>query len=435
MRKVVIASPIETQSGYGQHAREFVSQIFKHKESEWDIKLLSMPWGHTPFTVKISDVWRNNLLPLPLQAQPDIWVQITVPNEFQPVGKFNIGVSAVTEGNICKPEWIDAINRFDIIIVPSIFSKSVFEETAKKANKPIKTTIIVIPEYLELEYEADNRKSGIKIEGIDDIPEKFAFINVGHWLPGQLNHDRKDVSGLINTFFDTYKNTKNPPALILKTSGATYSITDAATIQDKIRQIAELHTGNLPNVYLLHGELSNDEMVALYEHPKVKAMVTFTKGEGFGRPLLEFSTTGKPILAPYYSGQTDFLKKDFICSLPGGQTPIHKSAQSEFLIQGATWYSVDYRFASKMMKEVQKNYKKWSELAKRQRFFAINNFNNKAVSEKYKTLFDVISEQTKDMPMQQALVLPKLTPTVRSTPVQAPAEKPALQLPKLKVVK
>ena len=50
-------------------------------------------------------------------------------------------------------------------------------------------------------------------------------------------------------------------------------------------------------------------MNSFYNHSKIKAMISFAKGEGFGRPLLEFSTTGKPIIAPYYSGQTDFLVK------------------------------------------------------------------------------------------------------------------------------
>jgi glycosyltransferase involved in cell wall biosynthesis len=111
-------------------------------------------------------------------------------------------------------------------------------------------------------------------------------------------------------FFDTFKNKKNQPALLLKTSGATYSVVDRHNIESKINQVRNMFakTDKLPSVYLLHGDLTNKEMNALYNHPKVKAMISFTKAEGFGRPLLEFSSIGKPIIAPHYSGQADFLK-------------------------------------------------------------------------------------------------------------------------------
>ena len=85
MRKVVIASPVATQSGYGHHAREVISQLIEQRSSEWDIKLVSLPWGHTPFTYPISNEWKSKIIPLPLTEQPDLWIQITVPNEFQSI--------------------------------------------------------------------------------------------------------------------------------------------------------------------------------------------------------------------------------------------------------------------------------------------------------------------------------------------------------------
>jgi glycosyltransferase involved in cell wall biosynthesis len=180
---------------------------------------------------------------------------------------------------------------------------------------------------------------------------------------------------LIHCFFNTFKNKKDAPALMLKTSGATYSVTDRMEIETKIELIRDqFPNAKLPAVYLLHGDLTNAEMNALYNHSKIKAMVSFTKAEGFGRPLLEFSTTGKPIIAPHYSGQADFLKKDFICALPGQLTPIHQTAQNPFLIAEAKWFTPDYGYAGKMMQEVLKNYKTWKDLATRQRYFVNTNF-------------------------------------------------------------
>lgn len=408
MRTVVIASPVATQSGYGHHAREVITNIIEQKGNEWDIKLISLPWGHTPFTYPLTPDINKRIIPLPLQSQPDIWVQITVPNEFQAVGKFNIGVTAGTEGDICPEAWIDNLNKMQLIIVPSEFTKQVFENTSKKHNKSITTKIEVIPEYFDEEIYNNKNLIG-RLEVLDQIEETFAFLSTGHWLQGQVGEDRKNISGLVYCFFDTYKNQKNPPALILKTSGATYSITDQLDIESKINQIKN-NFGNckLPNVYLLHGDLTDEEMNLLYNHPKVKAMISFTKAEGFGRPLLEFATTGKPIAAPHYSGQADFLKKDFICEIKGGLTEVHPSAQNDFIIKTSKWFTPDYKYAGKMMQDLQKNYKHWQELAKRQRYFVNTSFTKTAVSSIYEKILNDVESMLTNIPQQLSLNLPKL---------------------------
>jgi len=424
MRSVIIASPVATQSGYGHHAREVIANLIEQRGKEWDIKLLSLPWGHTPFTYPIPQDWNQRIIPLPLTYQPDIWVQITVPNEFQAVGKYNIGVTAGTEGDICPEKWIDNLNTMQLVIVPSEFTKQVFINTSQKHNKPITTRIEVIPEYFDETIYTNNVQSQLEI--LDQIPESFAFLSVGHWLQGQVGEDRKNISGLLHCFFNTYKNQKDAPALILKSSGATYSVMDRMEIENKITQIQDMFgNAKLPNVYLLHGDLADEEMNMLYNHPKVKAMVSFTKAEGFGRPLLEFSTTGKPIIAPHYSGQADFLKKDFICAIPGGMTDIHGSTRNEFLIEGAKWFTPDYVYAGKMMKEVQKNYKKWQELAKRQRYFVNSTFTKTAVASVYETVLNTIDNAISSVPKHVALNLPKLNKT---------QEAPKLTLPKLKKI-
>jgi len=407
MRSVIIASPVATQSGYGHHAREIIANFIEQRSSEWDIKLVSLPWGHTPFTYPIPLDWNQRIIPLPLTSQPDVWVQITVPNEFQAVGKYNIGVTAGTEGDVCPEAWIDNLNAMQLVIVPSEFTKQVFINTSQKHNKPITTRIEVIPEYFD--DQIYNNKVNGQLTILDQIAEPFAFLSVGHWLQGQVGEDRKNISGLVHCFFNTYKNQKDAPALILKTSGATYSVMDRMEIESRINQIRDMFgTEKLPNVYLLHGDLTDEEMNLLYNHPKVKAMVSFTKAEGFGRPLLEFSTTGKPIIAPHYSGQADFLKKDFICALPGGMTDIHDTARNEFLIKGAKWFTPDYGYAGKMFKEVQKNYKKWQELAKRQRYFVNSTFTKTAVASVYENILNLVDENLQAIPKPVELKLPSL---------------------------
>ena len=311
-----------------------------------------------------------------------------------------------------------------LVIVPSEFTKTVFENTAKQFNKNITTRIEVIPEYFD--ESIYNNKAPGELEILDQITEPFAFLSVGHWLQGQIGEDRKNISGLIHCFFTTYKNQKDAPALILKSSGATYSVMDRMEIENKIEQIRDMFPNTkLPNIYLLHGDLADEEMNLLYNHSKVKAMVSFTKAEGFGRPLLEFSTTGKPIIAPHYSGQADFLKKDFICALPGGLTEIHPSAQNDFLPKGAKWFTPDYGYASKMLKEVQKNYKKWQELAKRQRYFVNSTFTKTAAAAVYEKVLNIIDSSLSLVPKQVQLNLPSLSKK---------QDAPKLTLPKLKKI-
>lgn len=408
MRNVVIASPVATQSGYGHHAREIINQFIEHRATEWDIKLVSLPWGHTPFTYPLSVDIQKRIIPLPITEQPDIWVQITVPNEFQAVGKINIGVTAGTEGDICPPEWIDNLNSMQLVIVPSEFTKTVFETTAKQHNKLITTPIEVIPEYFDETIYTETASNDLEV--LNQIPESFAFLSVGHWLQGQLGEDRKNIGGVVHCFFQTFKNQKDQPALILKTSGATYSIMDRIEIESKINQVRNLFANDrLPNVYLLHGDLTDLEMNMLYNHTKVKAMVSFAKAEGFGRPLLEFSACNKPILAPHYSGQADFLKKDFICEVKGGLTEIHPSAQNEFLIAGAKWFTPDYSLAGAMMEDVRKNYKKWKELAKRQRYYVNTNFTKTAIAVVYDRVLSKVDNLVDKLPKPIQLKLPKLT--------------------------
>ena len=407
MRKVVIASPVATQSGYGHHAREVISQLIEQRSLDWDIKLVSLPWGHTPFTYPLTDDLKSRIIPLPLSEQPDLWIQITVPTEFQPIGKINIGITAGTEGDICPPEWIDRLNAMQMVIVPSEFTKTVFETTAERNQKSITTVIKVIPEYFD--ETIYNGKYESLVTELDSITESFAFLTVGHWLQGGMGEDRKNISGLVYSFFETFKNQKDQPALLLKTSGATYSILDKHEIETKINSIKNMFPKDrLPNIYLLHGDLTDDEMNSLYNHSKVKAMISFAKAEGFGRPLLEFSTTSKPIIAPHYSGQADFLKSEFICEVKGGLSDIHPSAQNEFLINGAKWFTPDYGYAGQCLKQVRKEYKKWLELAKRQKFFAKSNFNKSAVTKKYQDVLTEVDTLLDVIPKPMSLKLPKL---------------------------
>lgn len=424
-----ISAPVDTWSGYGARSRDIVKALIK--SDKYDIKIIPQRWGSTPFGFLNADnpehkqildcVWNQPQLP----RQPDVWMQITVPNEFQPIGKFNIGVTAGIETTICAPEWIDGLNKMDLILVSSQHAKNVFESAAfeqrdKNQNNQLVRTI-KLEKPIEVLFEGVDTNIYQKLDAVieseiyqilESIEEDFLFEFMGHWLQGAIGQDRKDVGMLIKTFLETFKGKGKKPGLILKTSSATYSIMDREEILEKINQIrAHVGDSDLPNIYLLHGELTDEEINELYNHPKVKAHVTFTKGEGYGRPLLEASVSQKPVIAPAYSGHLDFLDKEMSVLLPGQLTRIHPSAVVQnMLIPESSWFTVDYKKAADVLEDIFKNSKKYSEGAKRQSYRSRTEFSLEKMGEKLIELIDnkIPKPVELKLPQLKKIELPKL---------------------------
>ena len=379
----VISAPPDTYSGYGARSRDFIKAIYELKKDEWDIQIMPQRWGNTSwgFLEDFKEEW-GWMIPLLLKGQmtkqPDVWFQITIPNEFQPVGKVNIGVTAGIETTVCDPSWIEGCNRMNATFVSSTHAKTVLQSTSFRKNdapgvevrleKPVEVLFegVDLNKYFHIPDE-DLAETDLVLD-LDEIKEDFCFLYVGHWLQGDLGEDRKNTGKMIQVFLETFKGKKNKPGFILKTSHATSCIMDREETLKKINDIrSSFGTEDLPNLYLLHGDLDDEDVNNLYNHPKVKAMVSFAKGEGYGRPLAEFCLTKKPVIASGWSGQLDFLNKDFSVLLPGTLTPVHPSAQSANLIlPESMWFTPDYGAASKVLEDVYKNYKKYEEKAKRQ---------------------------------------------------------------------
>tara|TARA_Y100000361_G_scaffold35799_1_gene30239 strand:- start:1411 stop:2073 length:663 start_codon:yes stop_codon:yes gene_type:complete len=186
---------------------------------------------------------------------------------------------------------------------------------------------------------------------------------------------------MIKTFFETFKNQKVKPALILKTSTGVENYMSRNDVLNKIKNIREQIGGDLPNVYLLQGDFTNEDMNELYNHPKVKAMISFTKGEGFGRPLLEFCLSKKPVIASGWSGQMDFLNPQFVQMIPGKLENVHESAANKWLLKEFQWFGIETRHAKRILKDVYKKYKKYSVAAKKQGHYIRTNFSREKMGE------------------------------------------------------
>ena len=408
----VISCPIDTYSGYGARSRDLVKAIIKAKP-DWDVKILSQRWGNTRFGY-LEDHneldLKSRIIPN-LTTQPDVWMQISVPNEFQKVGKYNIGVTAGIETTICAAEWIQGCNNMDIILTSSQHSKGVFEQTIytiednrtkQKQELKLTTPVEVVFEGVDLTKYQDKDVEAINLP----IPESFCYLVVGHWMKGDFGHDRKNIGYTIKAFLETFKNKSKPPALLLKTHQVGTSIIDRETILDKIDKIRKTVNGSLPNIYLLHGEMTDQEINGLYNHPKVKVMLSLNKGEGFGRPLLEFTTSGKPIIASGWSGQLDFLNPEFTMLVGGELEKVHKSASVEkVLLQESSWFKPDDGQVNAALKNSFKDYKNLLKKSRKHKIYTKNNFS----FDKMVELVDsILTKNVPEFAQQVELNLPKL---------------------------
>lgn len=407
---LLLRAPVKSVSGYGSHSRDLLYSLYKM--DSFDIKIDSCLWGHTPMTALDNDNLFNNWVKenivTELSTQPDIYIQVTVPNEFRPMGKYNIGLTAGIETTVIPKDWVDGCNRMNLVITTSEFSKEVIQNTFyneidKITNQVINKLKVNTP--IEVLFEGIKtdvfKNSGKKIN--IDIKEDFAFLFVGHWLKGVLGQDRKDVGMLIKCFVESFKDYDRKPALILKTSSATFSIKDRELIKKKIRGLISEYE-NPPSIYLLFGELSDEEMNDLYNHDKIKTFISFTKGEGFGRPLLEFTMTGKPVIASNWSGHKDFLPTNKSILLNGNLTDVHESVVDNFIIKESKWFTVNYLDAIKTMRDVHDNYNVF-----------LNNSKLLMVENGEKFSLDMMTKRFRELllpamniPVEKKLNLPKL---------------------------
>jgi len=446
---IVVQGPVATRSGYGDHTRDLVHSLIAMDKYEIDI--ISLPWGQCPMDALNTENEKdkliiNRLAKGNIDKQPDIFIQVSVPNEFcidqqgKPMkpGKFNIGVTAGIETTQVPASFLEGCNRMDLIITTSEHSKSgliatqydkINNDTKQKEGELKCTTPVeVLFEGIDLDtYFKTNELDVTIVDELSTIKEKFCYLFVGHWIRGGLGHDRKDIGMLIKTFCETFKNVaeRNRPALILKTSGAGFSILDRDEMFKKIKSICYPYKNKLPKIYLLHGDLTDQEMNSLYNHPKVKVMISFTKGEGFGRPLMEFGATGKPIVASGWSGQLDFLHPEHCVLLPGQLVKVDASAADQFILKDAEWFTVNYQYASTTIKDIEKNYKKYLENSRKQPKYIKDNFSMQQMTDK----FTEILETYVKIPEAVAIKLPKLKKVGSKS--NAPGQ---IKLPKLKKV-
>ena len=420
---VVLTAPVSSRSGYGNHSRDIALSIIKM--DKYDFYINDVPWGACPRNALDnssldSEKIKNCLIfHKPLPQQPDVYIDLRIPNEFQQMGKFNIGMTAGIETNAVSPKWIDSCNKMDLIVTTSEHSKlgfvnSTYDQLKQAPNgEQQKVGTLKLDKPIEVLFEGADLNIYKKTDDISgkvndlfkDIEEDFCFLFLGQWTKGGYGEDRKDIAKMIKVFYEAFANKSKQPALILKTGGATSSIMDREECLDKMKRVKNMFPSDwkLPNVYFIHGDMSDVEVNELYNHPKIKSMISFTHGEGFGRPLLEATMSGLPVVASGWSGHIDFLDAENSILIQGELKQVPKSQVWEnVIIPESKWFNVSENHAYHCLIQMFNNYETYKTKAEKLMEKNIEKFNIKNMDVLFGEILD------KYVPKPVSISLPKL---------------------------
>ena len=304
-KKIIVRGPILSRSGYGEQARFALRSLRKH-EDRFDIYVLNTQWGATGWVLEdneerqyIDFLVKKTYHHTQNKQGFDMSLQITIPNEWEKIAPVNIGYTAGIETTKIAPGWIEKSNLMDKIIVISNHSKNTLVDTVYQAyneqtnqyvgDVSVKTPVEVVNYPVKL-----NKKKSVKL----DLETDFNFLMVSQWGP------RKNTTNTIKWFVEQFKD--NPDVgLVVKGFVRNNSTMDRNYSENALKSLID--QGAKCKIYLLHGDMSDEEMVGLYSHPKIKSLVSLSHGEGFGLPLFEAAYTGLPIVTTNWSGQCDFL--------------------------------------------------------------------------------------------------------------------------------
>ena len=383
MKKVLLRAPLLTNSGYGVHSR----QIFKWLEQlDIDLTVECLRWGKTSWT--LDEKKENGIFKRIMErAKPldrgsyDLSLQVQLPNEWDnSLAKFNIGITAAVETDKCSPKWIEDCNKMDQIIVPSTFTKNVI-----KRSGPLKTPIFVVQEWFDQKILSRSLiDKTLNDKRFDFIKTNFNILVIAQITSINDNTDRKN---LINTIKWCYKEFENNPdvGIVIKTNFGKGTESDKDLTRKFLKQrINEFRKNNGPKIYLVHGNLSTEEVFALYQHKKMKMFALATRGEGYGLPLIEAAASGLPIVTTNWSGHLEFLKKDLFYPVDYSLRQVEKEKiDNHIFIEGHKWAEPSEASFKKQIREVYNNYDNAKSKSKKLKDHVLKNYNSAIIKKLY----------------------------------------------------
>ena len=393
-KRILLKAPILTQSGYGEHSR-FVFRALKEREDLFDIYIEPLEWGKTGWIWEDSEERKDidlcigkflHLMQSQEQNAFQICVYVDLPSAWKRLAPLTIGVTAGIETDSISPSWLNpCFTEVDKIIVPSEFSKQGFLNALDKYKdifgEQVKNNLSQFKNQLDSKISVIGFP--IKEYNLTDLnlnfETDFNFLLVAQWGP------RKDIEGTIRNFLQEFKNNSDV-GLVIKTNIVRNSVPDRYHTKKRIQAIKNEVPEAKCKIYLLHGELTNDEIHSLYNNDKIKAMINFGHGEGFGLPLFEAAYCGVPVITHDFGGQKDFLyanvngkKKSLFTKIPYEVRPI----QSDAVWVGVTepdseWAYIKPIAAKSSMRECYKDHGRFKGQAKKLKEYLLSKDKNES---------------------------------------------------------
>lgn len=378
--RTLVRCPAYTSSGYGLHSRQIIHSLLS--DPIFDVHVEVLNWGNCAWTIEESE--KQILRPLVekfMQAKQnnqenwDLFVHITIPNEFERKGKFNVGVTAGTETDRISPNWAQKCNEMDLVIVPSEHAKQSFDntvidwenqQTGEKGQLKVTKPLLVCHEGVDTSvfHKLQSEELSEPFKSLKFTTD-FNFLCISQWGKGSYGEDRKNVANTIKWFIEAFRCRKDV-GLVLKLNMARNHLLDEEMVVKRIEEIkANYDKDDVPPIHLVHGYLKPEEMASLYNHPQIKAFVSLSNGESWGLPLLEAAACELPIISTNWGGQLSFLKKGYYSPVAYDLKDIPDAAVWEpILIKGSRWANVREEDAKHRMQKMVAQYAKPRDWAK-----------------------------------------------------------------------
>lgn len=383
MKNILVRGPLLSTSGYGEHSRQVFSYVLKKSlEKGHNVYTEILPWGVTPWYLDQDNEIVKEALGRGNSAgikKFDISFQIQLPNEWDAnLADYNIGVTAGVETDDCNSDWKNIhVEKMDKVIVPSEHTKKTL------SNNENKEKIFVVPEHY---YEEIKDPGDIDLR----LSTKFNFLSIGTITGTNVENDRKNLFYMIKWFYEAFKE-DNTVGLVIKTNQGRETALDRRRTKSLLNNLLkELGYNGKPKFYFVHGIMNRKEMNALYNHPRIKAYLTMTRGEGFGLPILESAVHGLPVIATNWSAHTEFLNHGKWLKLDYELKEIDSSrVDNQIFIKGSKWASVDENDFKAKIKKVKKSYQVPSRQAKKLSSILAKKYSKDAIFNRYD---EVLSE-------------------------------------------